>query len=104
MDSFDKFIELKKELLQAQLKVIHDYQQESTKQPKKMKRTSKLGIVEDLLFVSEEPLHISKIISLAHDEYGVILERDSVVSALTKKIRAGDRFVRVAPNTFTVKR
>lgn len=104
MDTFDKIIGLKRELLQAQLKVIHDYQQKSSKQLKKAKRTSKLDIVEDLLLVSEEPLHISKIISLARDEYGVTLERDSVVSALTKKIRAGDRFVRVSPNTFTVKR
>ena len=104
MDTYEKLIELQKELLQAQLKVIQSYQQKSPEQPKKIKRTSKLDIVKDLLSTSKEPLHISKIIRLARDEYNVTLERDSVVSALAKKIKAGDRFVRVAPNTFTIKR
>jgi len=104
MDTFDKLLGLKEDLLQAQLKVIHRYQQKSPVQQKKIKRTSKLDIVEDLLSAAEEPLHISRIISLARDEYNVNLERDSVVSALTKKIRAGGRFVRVAPNTFSLKR
>jgi hypothetical protein len=31
------------------------------------------------------------------------LERDSIVSIIIKKINAGQRFVRTAPNTFALK-
>ena len=36
-------------------------------------------------------------------QYNVNLERDSIVSALIKKIHAGKTFIRVAPNTFALK-
>ena len=103
MDSFDKFVEFQKELLQSQLKVIRRYQQQNPQFKKQSKRTSKLNIVEDILLSANQPLHIAKIIEIAKNDYNVILQRDSIVSALVKKIRAGERFVRVAPNTFTLK-
>ena len=103
MDTFDKMVEFQKELLQSQLKIIYRYQQQSPHYKKKAKRTSKLDIVEDILASSDQPLHISKIIRIAEDHYHVKMERDSIVSALIKKIKAGSRFVRVAPNTFDLK-
>jgi hypothetical protein len=33
----------------------------------------------------------------------VQLQRDSIVSILIKKIKAGQKFVRTAPNTFALK-
>jgi len=103
MDSFDKFIELQKDLLQSQLKVIRRYQQQDPQLKKHLKRTSKLNIVEDILLSADQPLHIAKIIEIAKNDYNVSLQRDSIVSALVKKIHAGERFVRVAPNTFALK-
>jgi hypothetical protein len=103
MDTFDKILELKKELLQAQLKIIRHYQQELPQFKKQPKRTSKLDIVENILSSSDQPLHISKIIGIAKNDYNVTLQRDSIVSALIKKIRAGERFVKVAANTFALK-
>lgn len=103
MDTFDKFIEFQKELLQSQLKTIRRYQQQSPQFKKQPKRTSKLDVVEDILLSADQPLHISKIIEVAINDYNVTLQRDSIVSALVKKIRAGERFVRVAPNTFALK-
>jgi len=100
MDTFDKMIEFQGELLQSQLKVVYRYQRQSPDLKKKEKRTSKLDIVEDILVSSKHPLHISKIIENAKHHCHVTLERDSIVSALIKKIKAGSRFVRVAPNTF----
>jgi hypothetical protein len=35
--------------------------------------------------------------------YNITLERDSIVSAITKKIRNNKQFIRVAPNTFTLR-
>ena len=103
MDSFDKFIEFQKELLQSQLKTIRRYQQQSPRFKKQPKRTSKLDVVEDILLSADQPLHIAKIIEIAKNDYNVTLNRDSIVSAIVKKIHAGERFVRVAPNTFALK-
>ena len=104
MDIFDKLLELQKDLIQSQLKVIYRYQQQSPHHKKSAQRTSKLNIVEDILASHHRPLHISKIIEIAKNDYNVTLERDSIVSALVKKIQAGVRFIRVAPNTFDLKK
>jgi hypothetical protein len=104
MDTFDKILEFYKELLQSQLKVVYRYQRQSPQLTKKLKRTSNLDIVEDILAASNQPLHISKIIEVAKNDYNVTLERDSIVSAIIKKIRSGVRFERIAPNTFTLKK
>jgi len=103
MDSFEKFIEFQKELLQSQLKTIRRYQQQNPQCKKHQKRTSKLNVVEDILLSADQPLHIAKIIEIAKNDYNVALQRDSIVSAIVKKIREGERFVRVAPNTFALK-
>ncbi len=103
VDTFDKFLELQKELLQSQLKIIYRQQQLIPYDEKKIKRTSNLDIVADILESSDKPLHISKIIESAENNYQVQLERDSTVSALVKKITSGKRFIRVAPNTFALK-
>ena len=104
MDTFDKLLEFQKDLIQSQLKVIYRYQQQSPHLKKTAQRTSKLNIVEDILASYHQPLHISKIIEIAKNDYNVTLERDSIVSALVKKIHAGVRFIRVAPNTFALKK
>ena len=59
MDTFDKILELAKELLQSQLKVIYRHQRQSPQLRKKLKRTSNLDIVEDILTSVGQPLHIS---------------------------------------------
>jgi hypothetical protein len=104
MDTFDKILEFHRELLQSQLKVIYRHQRQSPQLKKKLTRTSNLDIVEDILSSSGQPLHISKIIEIAKNDYNVTLERDSIVSAIIKKIHAGLRFERIAPNTFTLKK
>lgn len=104
MDTFDKLLEFQRELLQSQLKVVYRHQKQSPQSKKQAKRTSKLEIVENILASSDQPLHVSKIIRIAEHDYNVILERDSIVSALVKKIKAGIRFVRVGPNTFALKK
>ena len=103
MTDLANYIELQRELLQAQLRVVYRYQRKTLPDRQKLKRTSNLTIVEDILQNSDQPLHISKIIQIAQKDYNVNLERDSIVSALIKKINAGQMFIRVAPNTFALK-
>jgi predicted transcriptional regulator len=103
MGDLDNYLEIQRELLQSQLKVIYRHQRKTLPHNHKLKRTSKLTIVEDILQNADQPLHISKIIQIAQKDYNVNLERDSIVSALIKKINAGKMFLRVAPNTFALK-
>ena len=103
MTEIDNYLEIKRELLQAQLRTVYRFQRKALPHGQKVKRTSNLTIVEDILQNSDQPLHISKIIRIAQKDYNVNLERDSIVSALIKKINAGKMFLRVAPNTFALK-
>jgi len=102
MIDIDNYLEIKRELLQAQLRIVYRHQRKTVPHGQKVKRTSNLTIVEDILQNSGQPLHISKIIQIAQKDYGVNLDRDSIVSALIKKINAGKLFLRVAPNTFAL--
>ena len=102
MNILDKIIEFQRDLLNAQLEVISKYQQKTSSKINS-KSMSKLDIVEDILKLSDKPLHISQVIEIAKNEYNITLERDSIVSAITKKIRNNKQFIRVAPNTFTLR-
>jgi CMP-N-acetylneuraminic acid synthetase len=61
---------------------------------------SQMNIVEDLLIEAGQPLHISAIIEQAKSRFNQVLDRESLVSALTKRVDRKDRFVRTGPNTF----
>ena len=67
------------------------------------KRRSNLSLVEDILQRVGTPLHVSEIIDRVHQIHGVELDRESIVSSLTKKVHRQDRFCRTAPNTFSLK-
>jgi len=100
MDQFDKYLQFKKEVAQATLKIIDQLQQSGPEGTKK--RTSNIDAVHDILQEAGQPLHVSQIIRLAKQEHGVELQRDSIVSALLKKVNAQQGIVRTAPNTFAL--
>ena len=66
-------------------------------------RMSQVDIVEDILRRAGSELHITDIIERAKKAHRVSLDRESVVSALTKKITRGERFERRGPNVFALK-
>ena len=103
-----EWAELQEKLLRVQLSVIRDRiraaktdVQEGNYSPSK--RKSKMSIITDILSVSCTPLHVLEIIRIAEEQYGVKLDRESMVLALTKKVKKGVTFVRTAPNTFALK-
>jgi hypothetical protein len=59
-------------------------------------------MVYDILRSAGRPLHISEIMTLVAKRHGVTLDRESIVSALAKRVARKDRFARTAPNTFSV--
>lgn len=63
---------------------------------------SQLDLVEDVIGRAGAPLHIDEILQRVQKAHGISLDRESVVSALSKKIHRGERFVRTGKNTFTL--
>jgi len=61
-----------------------------------------MSIVYDILLTSQKPLHVTEIITRAKKEFDVELDRESIVSAIIKKVKSGRIFKRVAPNTFAL--
>jgi len=64
------------------------------------KRKSNMAIVYDILAAAKGPLHIDDIIRRAKADHHRQLRRESLVSALTKKVLDQNTFARTAPNTF----
>jgi len=54
----------------------------------------------DILKKARAPLHISEILSRLRSSFAVAVDRESLVSSLTKKVTRRDRFTRTAKNTF----
>ena len=100
MKDFERYLKFQKDLTEAKLRVINSHLKGTG--TKQVRRTSKIETVENVLRIAGRPLHISEIISIAQRDYKTSLERDSVVSILIKKINAGKKFKRTAPNTFAL--
>jgi hypothetical protein len=101
MDQFERFLRYEKQITEFKLKTINHFEKGLKEKP--VKRTSKADIAGHVLQIAGRPLHISEIIQIAKRDFQVQLERDSIVSILIKKVKAGQKFVRTAPNTFALK-
>ena len=101
MDQFELYLQYQKELAASKLKVIEQFQKGG--RAKSTKRTSKIEIARNVLNDAGKPLHVTEIVQLAKKTYDVLLDRDSIVSAILKKVKAGKTFIRTAPNTFALK-
>lgn len=89
---------------EAQIRALHQLR----KMPKERvsrKRVglSQLDLAQDILEREGKPLHINDIIDRVEKSHGMRLDRESVVSALTKKVTRNERFVRTGKNTFGLK-
>lgn len=68
--------------------------------PPGAKRKSNMDIVYDILLAAKGPLHVHDLIQRAQKDFHRPLHRESLVSALTKKVLDQNTFCRTAPNTF----
>ena len=74
--------------------------------PKQVRRRvgrSQVDLVEDVLARAGQALHVNVIIEQVKKIHGVPLDRESIVSALTKKVTRNERFVRTEKNTIVLK-
>jgi hypothetical protein len=98
------FLSFYESLFLAQLRTVR---QLKSSKPKKVKQKegkdmSNMGMAIDILRRAPKPLHISEIITQVKTKYGVALDRESLVSALVKKVHRRQGLSRPAPNTFQV--
>ena len=66
------------------------------------KGLSQVDMAFDILKKARSPLHISVILERIQIQFGVTVDRESLVSSLTKKVARGDRFLRPEKNTFSL--
>lgn len=89
--------------LEAQLRAIRRLRSGPPPSEPRPKGMSQVELVYDILQKARQPLHITAIIERVAQLHGQRLERESIVSALVKKVRRGDRFVRPGKNVFALK-
>jgi hypothetical protein len=99
----DVILDVSAESLEAQLKAVRRLQGQSVPKGAPRKGKSQVDMVHDVLKSAGTELHINDILDQVERAFGIRLERESVVSALTKKVRRHDRFVRTDKNTFALK-
>jgi hypothetical protein len=64
------------------------------------KGRSQVDMAYDILKKAGAPLHVSELLARLHSTFHVTVDRESLVSSLTKKVARGDRFLRTGKNTF----
>ena len=65
-------------------------------------KRSNMLLVSDILREAGEPLHINEILDRVQKRHGVKLRRESIVSAMTKKVVDGHTFRRTGRNEFAL--
>ena len=106
MDPLNKndLIEVLENMALAQLRALRALRRAQARKgpPGEPKGKSNIAIVYDILLAAQGPLHIQDIIQRAQKAYHRRLRRESLVSALTKKVLDQDTFARSGPNTFAL--
>ena len=100
----EELLNILEKATEGQLRAVRALRR-ATRQPVSRTRKSKsnISIVEDILKAHRGPLHIDDILQKAAQSYGRKLSRESLVSALTKKVLDEQTFCRVARNTFDLR-
>jgi len=91
--------------LEAQLRAVRRLRQGPPDFPGPRRRSgrSQVDLAFDILKKARSPLHISEILERIQSQFGLTIDRESLVSSLTKKVARGDRFLRPEKNTFSLR-
>jgi hypothetical protein len=104
-DLKDSILSILEASLEAQLRAIRRLRQGDADSPKptRVKGRSQVDMAFDVLKKARSPLHVSELLARIHAVFGVTVDRESLVSSLTKKVARHDRFLRTDKNTFTLR-
>lgn len=91
--------------LDAQLRAVRRLRQgaPSSAAPRRRKGLSQIDMAFDILKKARSPLHVSQILDRIQQQFGATIDRESLVSSLTKKVARSDRFLRPEKNTFSLR-
>jgi hypothetical protein len=105
----DAVLEVIESSLVAQLKAIRRLRTSPADQPVEGRggRVAKEGMSQvdmayDILSSSGRPLHINEILAGIKGRFKTEVDRESLVSALSKRVARGDRFRRTGKNVFAL--
>jgi hypothetical protein len=103
-DLKDTILSIFEASLEAQLRAVRRLRQgpEPTPASTRRKGMSQVDMAYDILKRARSPLHVSEIIERIGQTFGVSVDRESLVSSLTKKVARNDRFTRTEKNTFAL--
>jgi hypothetical protein len=88
--------------LEAQLRAVRRLRHgaPSPAEPRRREGLSQVDMAFDILKKARSPLHVSEILDRIQTQFGQTIDRESLVSSLSKKVARGDRFLRPEKNTF----
>jgi len=91
--------------LEAQLRAVRRLRHplQSPVESPRRRGLSQVDMAFDILDKARTPLHISLILERIQAAFGVAVDRESLVSSLSKKVARGDRFTRPDKNTFALR-
>ena len=106
----ESILEAVEECLDAQLWAVRRLRRtapnssKTSPAPREAKRSrSQIDMAYDILKEAAQPLHISEILARIKNRFELQVDRESLVSALTKRVARADRFVRTDKNTFALR-
>ena len=104
-DLKDSILSIFEASLDAQLRAVRRLRQGDTAaaRPVCKKGLSQVDMAYDVLKKARSPLHVSALLDRIHAAFGVAVDRESLVSSLTKKVARQDRFLRPDKNTFALR-
>jgi len=90
--------------LEAQLRAVRRLRRGQAEKSRRSKRgRSQVDMAFDILKKARSPLHVREIIDRIQAQFGVAVDRESLVSSLSKKVAREDRFLRPGKNTFSLR-
>jgi hypothetical protein len=104
-DLKDSILSIFEASLEAQLRAVKHLRRDraAAPAPRREKGLSQVDMAYDILRKGRAPLHVSDLLARIQTSFGVAVDRESLVSSLTKKVARGDRFLRSGKNTFTLR-
>ena len=98
----DIILETTEASLEAQLRAVRRLKsgEKSTTSKHRKRGMSQVDMAYDILRRIKTPLHVLEIIARIKEVHGRQVDRESLVSALVKKVKRQDRFVRTDKNVF----
>ena len=104
-DLKDSVLSIFEASLDAQLRAVRRLRRGSAEPASAPRRAglSQVDMAYDILKRARSPLHVSELLARIQVTFHRRLDRESLVSSLTKKVARGDRFLRTGKNTFAVR-